>query len=64
MEKTMSKKRLEIRKFNELIPLAARVHTYTWCEKIAKLRLTVTLRAEECVNCGRFILNGGTCDPL
>jgi hypothetical protein len=54
----------DIKKFNELIPLATKVHTYTWCEKNAKLRLTVTLRAEECLYCGRFILNGGTCDPL
>jgi hypothetical protein len=53
-----------IRKFNELVPKAAKVHPETWCFKRFRLIPTGTLKGEECYNCKSFILNGGICDPL
>jgi len=54
----------EIRMFEELIPKAAKLHTYTWCVKKQATVLTILLDAEECVRCSEFVLRGGICAPL
>jgi len=54
----------KIRKFNELVPKAARVHAYTWCVRRQCAIPTISLKGEECVRCKEFVLNGGVCDPL
>ena len=53
-----------IRKFDELVPKAAKVHNYTWCVKRKRPMPTAHLKGEECCRCPHFVLNGGTCDPL
>jgi len=50
--------------FDNLVPQAAKVHFFTFCEKKRHKRETRSLRGYECCNCFSFVLNGGTCDPV
>lgn len=63
MPKKLSKED-SIKRFNELVPKAAKVHQYTLCFQRQTMIPTESLKGEECVECSYFILNGGICDPL
>lgn len=54
----------EVDRFNKWVPLAAKIHTKTFCTKKGDVKKTVELTGEECLNCKQFVVNGGDCDPL
>lgn len=63
-EQLEAKRKENIDNFNELVPLAAKGHTKTFCVKKGEVKKTSELNGEECVICGQFVGNGGICDPL
>ena len=59
----MSRK-LNIERFNALVPKAAELHSTAWCVKRQAPVPTIRLRGEECVDCPKSVMNEGVCDPL
>jgi len=54
----------EIKKFDELVAIAAQLRSPVYCPKKDKYVNTSDLKGEECVPCTEFVVRGGKCDPL
>lgn len=64
MEKTMQDAEGKKKEFMGRLRKAARLDALAWCPKHKACVVTLSLWALHCWECKRYVVNGGSCDPL